>query len=85
MRNTTDRKKKRRGALLSALVVGGFMLVLAVCMVLAGLYDVTSGAETVILLACSALYFAIVGGIALALRQRWKEIEGGEEDEARKY
>lgn len=85
MRNTTERKKKRRGALLSALVVGGFMLVLAVCMVLAGLYDMVSGAETVILLVCALLYFAIVGGIILALRQRWREIEGGEEDEARKY
>ena len=85
MQNTTERKKKRRGALLSALVVGGFVLVLAVCMVLAGLYDVNSGAETVVLLACSALYFAIAGGVALALRQRWKEIERGEEDEARKY
>ena len=44
-----------------------------------------SGAETIVILLCAAVCFVMVGGIALALYQRWKEIGRGEEDEARKY
>ena len=86
MPNTTERKnKKRMGALLSALVTGGFFVIIAVCLVLAGLDVGSRGAELVVLLVCALLYFAIAGGVLLALAQRWKEIDGGEEDEARKY
>lgn len=83
MPNTTKRKK-RMGALLSALATGGFFVVMGACILLLGL-DLNNGAETVMILVCAVLYFAIAGGIALALNQRWKEIETGEEDEARKY
>lgn len=85
MRNTTDRNKKRMGALLSALFMGGLMILLTVCM-LASYFGVGgSGGETTLILICAALYLAIAGGVFAALCQRWKEIEGGEEDEARKY
>lgn len=85
MPNTTDRRKKRRGALLSALVTGGFFVVLAVCMLVDYFGCRGTTAETVIILVCALLYFAIAGGILLALKQRWQEIKKGEEDEARKY
>ena len=34
---------------------------------------------------CALLCVAGAGGVIAALVQRWREIEGGEEDEARKY
>ena len=40
---------------------------------------------TGLILFVAFLYLAIAVGVILALRQRWKEIQGGEEDEARKY
>ena len=84
MPNTTKRKK-RMGALLSALVTGGFFLILAVCMLLSWFGEGIGGAATGIVVVCALLYFAMAGGVVLALNQRWKEIETGEEDEARKY
>ena len=84
MRNTT-KWKKQLGAALSALIVGGFMVLTALCM----LFDYFGGGgtawETVLILVCAGILFLVAGGIVLALAQRWKEIEGGEEDEARKY
>lgn len=38
-----------------------------------------------ILLVYGLLIFAVIIGILFALRQRLKEIEGGEEDDAKKY
>jgi len=38
-----------------------------------------------LVLACAALYMAIAAGVIVALRERWQEIQGGEEDEAKKY
>ena len=85
MQNITERGKKRTSALLSALFIGGLMFLLAICM-LASYFDIGGSAgETVVILVCAALYLAIAGGVFLALRQRWQEIERGEEDEARKY
>ena len=85
MPNTTEKRKKRRGALLSALVTGGFFVLMAVGMLLAGFEDGMTAGEGLILALCALLYLVIAGGICVALRQRWKEIETGEEDEARKY
>lgn len=76
--------KKRLGAALSALAVGGFMMLMALCMLTDYFGGGTVG-ETVVIVVCAGIFFLIAGGIALALVQRWKEIEGGEEDEARKY
>ena len=39
----------------------------------------------VVLIIYGLAILAVITGILLALRQRLKEIEGGEEDEARKY
>ncbi len=85
MQNTTDRNKKRMGALLSALFMGGLMVMIAVCMLVSYFWVGGSAGETAIILICAALYLAIAGGVFVALRQRWQEIERGEEDEARKY
>jgi len=85
MPNGTKRNQKRLGAVLSALVMGGFVLAVTLCMLWDYFGQGGSGAETVVILLCAAVCFVMVGGIALALYQRWKEIGRGEEDEARKY
>ena len=79
------KNKKRMGALLSALVAGGFFVIVAVAMLLAWFGGMETEAEGVVIVVCALIYFAIAGGVLLALTQRWKEIDGGEEDEARKY
>lgn len=84
MPNTTEKRKRRRGALLSALVMGGLMLAFAVSMLLLMVGE-SSTADAVVAGACAGVFLAIVAGIFIALRQRYKEIDKGEEDEARKY
>lgn len=85
MPNTTEKRSKRRGAVLSALVMGGLFLCLAVCMLLDFFAGETGLGEQVLVVVCVVLVLVPVGGIAAALHQRMKEIEGGEEDEAKKY
>ena len=43
------------------------------------------GAAAVILLLYALVILAVIVGVVVALRQRLREIDGGEEDEARKY
>ena len=81
----TTKSKKRLGAALSALVVEGFMVLTALCMLADYFGGGGTWGEAVIIVVCAGIFFLIAGGIALALAQRWKEIEKGEEDEARKY
>ena len=86
MRNTTDdRNKKRLAALLCALLFGGLAGAIALVLLLSWLGAGIGGAAGLILLLYALVYLAIAVGVGLALRQRWREIEGGEEDEARKY
>ena len=80
----TTKGKKRLGAALSALAVGGFMVLMAVCMLTDCFGGGTAG-ETVAILGAAGMFFLVAGGVVLALVQRWREIERGEEDEARKY
>lgn len=81
----TTKGKKRLGALLSALAAGGFMVLVALCM-LCDYFDVGGSAgETIIILVSAGILFLVAGGVAVALFQRWREIEGGEEEDARKY
>lgn len=82
MRNDT---KKLLGAALSALVTGGLILVITLCM-LADYFAVGgSVGETVAILISAGLFLAIVAGIIIAFFQRRKEIRSGEEEAARKY
>lgn len=82
MRNATKRKV---GATASAVVLGGMLMVLAICMVGDYFWSGWDTQETVVLAISVVAVLGTVVGILVALRQRWKEIEGGEEDEARKY
>lgn len=38
-----------------------------------------------VILFCAFVFLAIAVGVVAALVQRWRELQGGEEDEAKKY
>ena len=86
MRHGTDRKSGKTGAILSAVVVIGFLSVyLAVF-----LYPLLRGAcgellAAVIMAVYALAILAVMIGVVAALRQRLREIDGGEEADARKY
>ena len=83
MRNTTD---KKRGAIAcAALGIGFFAVILAV--ILVPLVGEAYGDVMVwiFLLVYGGIILAIILGIAAALRQRLRELESGEDEDARKY
>lgn len=84
MRKTTD-GKKLRGAVLSAVVTAGLMVAFAVSMLAACFAGTEGAAEVVILVITAVVFVAMAVGIFIALAQRKRELEGGEEDEAKKY
>ena len=87
MRSDSDREK-RRGAILSTVVVLLWLAGLVALIVFAAIEAARDGAAGVgallVLLYGTAGGAAIVG-ILLALRQRLREIDGGEEDDASQY
>ena len=83
---TMEKKSKKRVAVIAALVVIALMTVYLVAIIIP-LVRVSLG-ETVaigILVIYGAVILASMVGVTLALRQRLKEIESGEEDEAKRY
>ena len=87
MRNSSD-GKKRRGALLSALVVLLWLIGLVTVVVFAAVEAAREGAigaGALLVLLYGTLGGAAMVGILIALRQRLREIEGGEEDDAAQY
>ena len=82
-KNTED--KGFAGAVVVTVVTVGLMFLLTMAL-LVGVSGSGSDPFTALLvLACAALYMAIAAGVIVALRERWEEIQGGEEDEAKKY
>ena len=87
MRSNSD-IKKRRGALLSALVVLLWLAGLVAVVVFAAVEAAREGAigaGALLVLLYGTLGGAAMVGILIALRQRLREIEGGEEDDAAQY
>ncbi len=85
MRSNTDNKKKIAPIAVTAAVVlllAGVLLWLVFPMI-----RLTWGATgaTAFLLVYALAVIAVIAGIVAALRQRLREIEGGEEDDAKKY
>ena len=79
------RNNIKRGAIISALAVVAFFLVYLV-LVASAVLEVPE--DTVGVLAAvfaGAIFLAIIVGVLLALGQRLKEIDGGEEEDAKKY
>ena len=80
--------KKRRGALLSALVVLLWLAGLVAVVIFAAVEaarEGAMGAGALLVLLYGTLGSAAMVGVLIALRQRLREIEGGEEDDAAQY
>ena len=80
------KKKKYIGSMVSATVMIGIMgVILAILLVPLLMENLTETVAVLILGFYALMIIAIIVGILLALRQRIKEIEGGEEDAASQY
>lgn len=84
MRKTT-RDHRLYGAILVAVVVVAIMLLLTGGMILDYFGKDTHSFDVALIVICTSFFLAITVGVVIALIQRWREIKGGEEDEARKY
>ncbi|MDC7280712.1 MULTISPECIES: MerR family transcriptional regulator [Pseudobutyrivibrio] len=79
----TDVRKVKRGPIIAASVCIGFMLAM---MVLIGWMSITDEDTPFLFIAIlMAIFVAVIVGTVVALKQRLKEIDGGELDEASKY
>ena len=84
MRKTTN-GKGFAGAVVITILVAGLMFLLTGAMLAEYFGGLTEPFATGVILFCAFMYLAVAAGVILALYQRWKEIQGGEEDEAKKY
>ena len=83
--NTDARKKHRSGAIQSAVVSAGLMILSGVALLaLRGVYQVEGFWGAVLALA-AVLDLGMTVPVWILLRTRLKEIEGGEEDAAAQY
>jgi len=73
------------GAILVTVVVAAVTVLLAGGLLMGYFSGNTNGFATGIVVVYALIFLAIAGGVIAALIQRWKEIKGGEEDEAKKY
>ena len=88
MQSNSERRGKRKGSILSAAVVLLWLagLILAVARTaLEAARAGECGAAALLLALYGVLGGAAVIGVVLALRQRLREIDGGEEDDAAQY
>ncbi|MBP5298360.1 MAG: MerR family transcriptional regulator [Lachnospiraceae bacterium] len=78
----TDVKKKKNGALIAAIV---FCTLVIAYVLLISIGGGLSGMPIPLMLLIGSIGLAVIIGCIVALVQRFKELEGGEEDEASKY
>lgn len=86
MRGNSDKKRKRAAPLVCAAVIIVF-LGLFLGLLLLPLLDISSGdgAVLAILVLYALVIVAMIIGVVIALAQRLREIDGGEEDDAKQY
>jgi len=86
MPNATDRRRKKRAPILCAavlvLLLGVFLGMVLLPLLWMG--RDTAGVVTILLVYALAVA-AVMAGVLAALRQRLREIDKGEEDEAKQY
>ncbi len=84
-RNTDKRVKKIAPIICASLVIGILVLYLSIVFgpVLSSAYGDFAG--IIVLLLAGVIWICVIVGVIIALRQRLKEIEGGEEEDAKKY
>ena len=90
MPDDTRKKTKKKSAKKAAIICAGVFICFLVLYLAGVIYPLLGidGAEvlgTGLLAFYGLIIFVIIIGILIALRSRLKELEGGEEDEARKY
>ena len=88
MPGSSDRRRKRIGSIIAAVFVLFYVLPLVIGSVFAAVTFIRDGeffAAILFLLIYGVLGGAVTVGVILALRQRLREIEGGEEDDAAQY
>ena len=88
MQSNSERRGKRKGSILSAAVVLLWLAGLILAVALTALEAARAGecgAAALRLALYGVLGGAAVIGVGLALRQRLREIDGGEEDDAAQY
>lgn len=77
---------KKLGPILCAVIIIAFMAIWLGAVIYPLLSNLLAdGIVTAILIVYGLLIIAAMVGVVIALRQRLKEIEGGEEDEAAQY
>ena len=84
MRKTTD-GTGFAGAVVITILVAGFMFLLTGAMLAGYFGGLTEPFATGVILFTAFIYLAVAVGVIIALFQRWREMQGGEEDEAKKY
>ena len=83
---TMEKKSKKRVAVIAALVVIALMTAYLVAIIIPLVREIMGvGIAMAILALYGAVILACILGVTLALKQRLKEIESGEEDEAKRY
>lgn len=86
MRDNSDRRRKRAAAVVCAALAAAFLGILLAAVVYPLLGIGSGDGLAVLLLALYALIIlAVIGGVLAALRQRLREIESGEEEDAAQY
>jgi DNA-binding transcriptional MerR regulator len=78
----TDVKKVKRGPIIAAVVAILFMIAMIILVIWMDRIDPAPFGFIILMI---AIFIAIIIGVFLALRERLKEIDGGELDEASKY
>lgn len=79
------RKNIKRGAIISALAVAVFLLAYLALLAAAVLELPEDTAGLIALAFVGAVFLAVLVGVFLALRQRLKEVDSGDEEDAKKY
>ena len=79
------RKNIKRGAIFSALAVVAFFALYLALLATAIPEAPSDVIGWVAVILAGGVFVAIIVGVLLALSQRLKEIDGGEEEDARKY
>jgi len=86
MREPVSQKKKKKGAWICALVIiAAALMYLAFILIPLISESLGGGFVVAFVLLYGLAFLAVIVGVLIALRQRLKEIEGGEEEDARKY
>lgn len=85
MRDNTNRKKIAPVVVTILVLLYVGPLVGAVIAAMIGLAGAGAGGAVPFLLAYAVIGGAVIAGVLLAMAQRLKEIDGGEEEDAKKY